>query len=131
MHLMFSEHAPGSLKGDELYLGPFRHSESPEDHDLIYHGYVSKTYLPIEFRESVVDIASLVPPGPYRHHKGRRYTVIGVGFLVPQSKVVVAYIPRYETEPLVASIRPADNWLERVEADGYEQPRFERVRWEP
>jgi len=67
-------------------------------------------------------------PGLYRHYKGNKYTVLGVGRHTEADEYFVAYSP-VEQKPGAPSIwlRPYDMFLETVEIDGEVVPRFRKI----
>ncbi|MCR2809206.1 MULTISPECIES: DUF1653 domain-containing protein [unclassified Microbacterium] len=69
---------------------------------------------------------SEVEPGIYQHFKGRQYEVIGTVRHSETEEQYVLYRPRYGEGDLW--IRPLEMWQERVVRDGYDGPRFARVR---
>jgi len=66
-----------------------------------------------------------VPPGRYRHYKGREYTVIGVARHSETEEELVVYRQEYGERGLW--VRPAAMFLETVKADGGCMPRFARI----
>jgi hypothetical protein len=72
------------------------------------------------------DVGSFgVEPGTYRHFKGARYEVIGVGRHSETEEPYVFY--RTTTTPPTSWVRPLAMFVEPVSRDGYEGPRFARV----
>lgn len=70
-------------------------------------------------------------PGIYRHYKGNEYEVIGVGHHSETLEEVVVYRALYESEDFGNNalwVRPLTMFLENVNVDGKEVPRFEFVR---
>lgn len=65
-----------------------------------------------------------VPPGRYRHYKGRDYLVIGTARHSETEEEFVVYRPDYGDRGLW--IRPKSMFVEDVEVDGERVPRF---RW--
>lgn len=85
---------------------------------------------PDVFIEVLPDDETLAVPfieaGIYRHYKGMRYEVIGVGLDSETTKPVVVYMPLYEsTVPFW--VRSYEIFLEFVEVDGAKVRRFEKV----
>ena len=85
---------------------------------------------PDVFIEVLPDDETLAVPfieaGVYRHYKGMRYEVIGVGLDSETTKPVVVYTPLYEsTVPFW--VRSYEMFLEFVEVDGVNVRRFEKV----
>lgn len=66
-----------------------------------------------------------VEPGWYRHFKGARYEVIGVGRHSETEEPYVFY--RTEATPPTSWVRPLAMFVEPVSRDGYEGPRFARI----
>lgn len=64
-------------------------------------------------------------PGIYRHYKGNRYRVLGLGRHSETLEPLVIYQALYGEGGTWA--RPAAMWSETVAVDGRAQPRFERV----
>ncbi len=65
---------------------------------------------------------SLIPPGRYRHFKGREYQVLGIARHSETEEAMVVYRPLYGEGGLW--VRPAAMWNETVERDGKTQRRF-------
>lgn len=61
-------------------------------------------------------------PGRYRHYKGRDYTVLGVARHSETEEELVVYRPEYGERGLW--VRPKEMFLETVEVDGRQMPRF-------
>jgi len=70
------------------------------------------------------DLPALAP-GRYRHYKGRDYDVIGVARHSETLEPVVVYRPLYGEGALW--VRPHAMFVETVEVDGLEVPRFAPV----
>jgi hypothetical protein len=64
-------------------------------------------------------------PGRYRHYKGRDYDVIGVARHSETLEPVVVYRPLYGEGALW--VQPHAMFVETVDVDGIEVPRFARV----
>ena len=64
-----------------------------------------------------------VRPGTYRHYKGNEYTVIGIARHSETDEELVVYRPAYGEQGLW--VRPKEMFLETVEVDGKQVPRFE------
>ncbi|GAA3207786.1 DUF1653 domain-containing protein [Microbacterium terregens] len=69
---------------------------------------------------------SAIEPGVYRHFKGQEYEVIGTARHSETEEQYVLFRPLYGAGDLW--IRPIEMWEERVEREGYDGPRFIRVR---
>jgi len=67
-----------------------------------------------------------IEPGIYEHFKGPRYRVIGMCRHSETEEPLVVYQCLYGDYSLW--VRPLDNFLETVEVDGEQVPRFERVQ---
>jgi hypothetical protein len=64
-----------------------------------------------------------VKQGRYRHYKGNEYVVIGVARHSETDEELVVYRPDYGERGLW--VRPKDMFLETVEVDGQQVPRFQ------
>jgi hypothetical protein len=71
-------------------------------------------------------IVPFVEAGIYRHYKGKKYEVIGVGLDSETTKPVVVYMPLDETG-VPFWVRPYEMFLEFVEHDGKKVKRFEKI----
>ena len=60
--------------------------------------------------------------GRYRHYKGNEYVVIGVARHSETDEELVVYRPDYGEQRLW--VRPKEMFLETVEVDGQQVPRF-------
>lgn len=67
----------------------------------------------------------VLPPGRYRHYKGRDYDVIGVARHSETLEAVVVYRPLYGEGALW--VRPYAMFVETVIVNGVERPRFAAV----
>ncbi|HEV7280225.1 MAG TPA: DUF1653 domain-containing protein [Pirellulaceae bacterium] len=63
-----------------------------------------------------------VPPGRYRHYKGKDYVVLGVARHSETKEELVVYRTDYGDRSLW--VRPKAMFLETVEVDGRSVPRF-------
>jgi hypothetical protein len=72
------------------------------------------------------DSASDIPPGRYRHFKGKEYSVIGVAVHSETGEELVVYRPLYGTHQL--TVRPKSMFTEQIDRDGYHGPRFQLVQ---
>ena len=63
--------------------------------------------------------------GRYRHYKGNEYFVIGVARHSETDEELVVYRPDYGEQGLW--VRPKEMFLETVEVDGRQIPRFEFI----
>ena len=61
--------------------------------------------------------------GRYRHYKGNEYIVLGVARHSETDEELVVYRPDYGEQGLL--VRPKEMFLETVEVDGKQVPRFE------
>ena len=61
--------------------------------------------------------------GRYRHYKGNEYIVLGVARHSETDEDLVVYRPDYGEQGLW--VRPKEMFLETVEVDGKQVPRFE------
>ena len=66
-----------------------------------------------------------VQPGRYRHYKGKEYTVLSVALHSETQEELVVYRQGYGDHGLW--VRPKRMFLETVEVDGQEVPRFRYV----
>ncbi len=66
-----------------------------------------------------------LPPGRYRHYKGRDYIVLGVAKHSETEELLVVYHTDYGDHSLW--VRPLQMFTEQVFAEGRWQPRFMRV----
>ena len=66
-----------------------------------------------------------VAPGKYRHFKGNNYTVIGIARHSESQEELVVYQQEYGDHSLW--VRPLTMFMEIVEVDGREVPRFQFV----
>ena len=63
-----------------------------------------------------------VPPGRYRHYKGKEYLVLGVARHSETEEELVVYRTDYGDRSLW--VRPKGMFLETVDVDGRTVPRF-------
>lgn len=75
--------------------------------------------------ESLLPPADVPPPGLYRHYKGGLYTVMDVARHSETGEWLVVYRPEYGERLLW--VRPLAMFLEQVEVDGRQLPRFASV----
>jgi len=66
-----------------------------------------------------------IPPGRYRHYKGREYEVIGLASHSETLEQMVVYRKLYDDGGLW--VHPAAMFTEIVLVDGRPQPRFSRL----
>ncbi len=66
-----------------------------------------------------------LPLGRYRHYKNKEYQLIGIATHSETEEKLAVYRPLYGDQNLW--VRPLAMFLERVEVDGKEIPRFEYV----
>lgn len=66
-----------------------------------------------------------LPPGRYRHFKGKDYTVLGVARHSETGEELVVYRHEYGDHSLW--VRPLAMFLESVEVDGKPVPRFRKM----
>ena len=64
-------------------------------------------------------------PGRYRHYKGKDYTVLGTATHSESGEQLVVYRLEYGDHSLW--VRPLGMFMETVEIEGNEVPRFDRV----
>ncbi len=72
-------------------------------------------------------LAEQIPCGVYKHYKGKRYYVLGLGRQHPSDEVVVIYCRLYGREGLPLSVRRAEDFLGNAVRFGQEVPRFTYV----
>lgn len=71
-----------------------------------------------------------IKPGIYKHYKGNRYEVIGVGKHSETLEDMVVYRALYASSEFKEGslwVRPAHLFNEFVTVDGQKIPRFERI----
>lgn len=66
-----------------------------------------------------------IPPGRYRHYKGKEYEVLGIASHSETLEPMVVYRKLYDDGGLW--VRPAAMFAETVIVDGKTQPRFSRL----
>jgi hypothetical protein len=71
----------------------------------------------------------MIKPGKYQHYKGNFYKVLGMARHSETTEEMVMYQAFYESEfgRDVVWVRPLDMFLESVEFEGKEVPRFRFV----
>lgn len=67
-----------------------------------------------------------ITPGVYRHYKGEKYEVIGIGRHTETAEELVVYRPLYESE-VRYWVRPLAMFKERVIFKGESIRRFQKV----
>lgn len=65
--------------------------------------------------------------GKYRHYKGKEYRVIGVAKHSETQEDLVIYEALYDNEVSKLWVRPFNMFLEYIEIDGKQIPRFEYI----
>lgn len=70
-----------------------------------------------------------LPPGRYRHYKGKEYSVLGVARHSETLEELVVYRQEYGDHGLW--VRPKQMFLEMVKVDGQEVPRFQPIASKP
>lgn len=65
--------------------------------------------------------------GKYRHYKGKEYRVIGVAKHSETQEDLVIYEALYDNEVSKLWVRPLNMFLEYIEIDGKQIPRFEYI----
>jgi hypothetical protein len=75
------------------------------------------------------DDLPIIEPGLYRHYKGGIYNVLGVGCNTEAHEYYVVYSPQApkENRPRIW-VRPYGMFVETVEIDGEEIPRFKKLK---
>jgi len=66
-------------------------------------------------------------PGIYEHYKGKRYQVIGIAKHSETLEDLVVYRPLYDNALAPLWVRPLTMFMETVDVDGVQQPRFRHV----
>jgi hypothetical protein len=64
-------------------------------------------------------------PGRYRHYKGGEYQVLGTARHSEHDQLLVVYRCLYDNNSLW--VRPLAMFIENVELDGRQVPRFQRI----
>jgi len=64
-------------------------------------------------------------PGLYRHYKGGQYRVLGTARHSETDELLVVYRCLYDNNSLW--VRPLVMFMENVELDGQQVPRFQRI----
>ena len=75
---------------------------------------------------SYEDAVKSIPPGKYRHFKGKEYEVIGIARHSETEEPMVVYRALYGDHGIW--VRPVAMWNETVERDGRTYRRFVKVR---
>ncbi len=79
----------------------------------------------IEILPTFEEVVAAIPPGRYRHFKGREYEVLAIARHSETTEPMVVYRQLYGEHGVW--VRPADMWNEIVERDGKKVRRFERI----
>ena len=79
----------------------------------------------IEILPTYEEAVESIPPGKYRHFKGKEYEVIGVARHSETEEALVVYRALYGDRGIW--VRPASMWNEEVKRDGKAVRRFERI----
>lgn len=74
-------------------------------------------------------MGSNLTPGIYEHYKGNRYEVLGVARHFETEKELVVYRALYGERGLW--VRPLEMFMERVEQEGNQVPRFRYIGNQP
>jgi hypothetical protein len=64
--------------------------------------------------------------GRYRHYKGNEYQVVDLALHSETEEWVVLYYPLYDDEKTLW-VRPYTMFIEKVQIEGKDVPRFERI----
>ena len=88
---------------------------------IVFKGRIRKVECLPTFAEAV----AAIPPGRYRHFKGKDYEVIGIARHSETEEPMVVYRPLYAERGLWC--RPASMWNETVERGGKTYKRFYRL----
>lgn len=79
-----------------------------------------------DLRKKLDTAAALVVVGAtYRHYKGSMYIVSKLGIDEATESISVVYQALYDEQ--LTFIRPVSSWIEMVEIDGKQVPRFEEA----
>ena len=73
---------------------------------------------------------SIIKPGKYQHFKGNFYKVLGVARHSETLEELVVYQALYHSEEFGDNalwVRPAAMFVENVQVDGVEKPRFKFI----
>ena len=65
--------------------------------------------------------------GVYRHYKGGKYLVLGMAKHSETKEDLVVYVTLYENDMASMWVRPLAMFLEIIDVDGKQIPRFEKV----
>ena len=79
----------------------------------------------IEILPAYEEAVDSIPPGKYRHYKGKEYEVIGVARHSETEEAMVVYRALYGDHGIW--VRPASMWNEEVEQGEVKVRRFEKV----
>ena len=74
---------------------------------------------------TLAQAVAAIPPGRYRHFKGREYEVLAIARHSETEEVMVVYRALYGECGIW--VRPAEMWNEVITRDGRSFPRFERI----
>jgi hypothetical protein len=88
---------------------------------IIYRSQIRK----VEFLPTYDEARATIPPGRYRHFKGKEYEVIGIARHSETEEPMVVYRALYGEHGLW--VRPASMWNETVERGGKTYKRFYRL----
>ncbi len=67
----------------------------------------------------------LLPPGKYRHYKGKNYEVLGIARHSETLEEMVVYKALYANRLGALWVRPKKMFIESVTVDGKKMPRFQ------
>ena len=73
----------------------------------------------------MMDMDSAIPTGRYRHYKGNDYIVLGTARHSETEELMVVYQTDYGDRS--TWVRPLDMFMETVNVDGNNIPRFRQV----
>ena len=114
-----SSHAALSLHETSLNLDVSFNSEKALSHD--------KNYIPL----TIPNIMTELKLGKYEHYKGKQYEVIGLARHSETLEELVIYKALYDSEEFGNNTlwaRPKSMFLENINIDGKEIPRFRYIR---
>lgn len=76
----------------------------------------------------VIPIPPKIEKGVYRHYKGKRYEVLGIGTHTETLEFFVVYRPLYDKPGSEIWIRPYEMFVETVQLNDRIVPRFEKLQ---
>ena len=103
------------------------HEYNREEEGLQMGDYVifKSDIMKVEVLPTYEEVQRTIPPGRYRHFKGKEYEVLYVARNSETEEPMVVYRALYGEQGIW--VRPAAMWLETVERNGETYRRFEKV----